>query len=385
MNKLQKREKSHSPNIESCGHSECPLVSIIIPAYNVAPYIGQCMDSVVNQTYKNLQIICVDDGSEDDTPNILKEYAEADPRIKLIVQENTGNSIARNRGLDLAQGKWVMFVDSDDWLETDAVERCVALAQQYQTTLLHFGYRKVSENGESLSEHLPVSFRISTGLYQLTPELQWGFARHNYMWTKFIRRELIERLQLRLPPNIWYEDTVFLQTLYAGLLGEYIYITDEVLYNYRQQRRNSVMWQLRAKSLKAMDGFPALDYLLQNFRKLKLEHKLSLFSAWICFRVIHERVYNYVPTELLSDAYEKANRFVREHGIYKGFLNKLRLWSCLTPRAKWTKLFVRSSTNKVSLRFIGIPIVSYEWKDGGSKISILGITIKRKKAIKIND
>lgn len=137
------------------------------------------MDSVVNQTYKNLQIVCVDDGSEDDTPNILKEYAEADPRIKLIVQENTGNSIARNRALDLARGEWIMFVDSDDWLETYAVERCVALARQHQSSLLNFGYRKVSENGESLSEHLPVSFRISTGLYQLTPELQWGFARRN--------------------------------------------------------------------------------------------------------------------------------------------------------------------------------------------------------------
>ncbi|MBQ3526198.1 MAG: glycosyltransferase family 2 protein [Akkermansia sp.] len=384
MNKLQKKGGGyHSPNIESCGHSECPLVSIIIPAYNVAPYIGQCMDSVVNQTYKNLQIICVDDGSEDDTPNILKEYAEADPRIKLIVQENTGHPIVRNKGLDLAQGEWVMLIDSDDWLETDAVERCVALAQQYQTTLLHFGYRKVSENGESLSEHLPVSFRISAGLYQLTPELQWGFARHNYLWTKFIRRELIERLQLRFPPT-WFEDIVFLQTLYAELLGEHIYITDEVLYNYRQ-RSNSVMWQLRAKSSKAMDGFPALDYLLQNFRKLKLEHKLSLFSAWICFRVIHERVYNNVPTELLPDAYEKANRFVREYGLYKGFLNKLRLWSCLKPRAKWTKLFISSGTYKVTLRFFGIPFFRMEWNHGGSKISILGITIKRRKAIKISD
>ena len=123
-------------------YSKYPLVSIILPAYNVAPYIRQCMDSVVNQTYKNLQIICVDDGSADDTPSILKEYAEADPRIKLIIQENTGISIARNRALDLARGEWIMFVDSDDWLETYAVERCVALAQQYQTTLmLHWEHR----------------------------------------------------------------------------------------------------------------------------------------------------------------------------------------------------------------------------------------------------
>ena len=366
------------------GYSEYPLVSIIISAYNVEPYIRQCMDSVVNQTYKNLQIICVDDGSEDDTPNILKEYAEADPRIKLIVQENTGNSIARNRALDLAQGEWVMFVDSDDWLETYAVERCVALAQQYQTTLLHFGYRKVSENGEILSENLPVSFQISTGLYQLTPELQWGFARRNYMWIKFTRRELIERLQLRFPPNIWFEDTVFSQILYAELQGKCIYITDEVLYNYRQ-RGNSIMGQYRAKSPRVMDFMTALQKILERYRELKLDQKLHQFSAWYTHKTCIESVYSKLPSDLLPEAYQKANLIIHNFALYNGFFNKLRLWDCIKPRAKWTKLFIRSATYKVSLRFIGIPIVSYEWKDGGSKISILGITIKRKKAIKTNN
>ena len=365
-------------------YSKYPLVSIILPAYNVEPYIRQCMDSVVNQTYKNLQIICVDDGSADDTPNILKEYAASDTRIKLIIQENTGNSVARNRALDMAQGEWIMFVDSDDWLELYAVERCVELAQQYQVPLLNFGYRKVTENGELLSEHLPVSFHISTGIYQLTPELQWGFSRSNYLWIKFIKRELIERLQLRFPPNIWFEDTVFLQTLYAEIQGKYIYITDEILYNYRQ-RGNSIMGQFRAKTPKAMDGLHALDCLLQNFRRLGVEKKLSEFSAWISSRMIKERAYSNLPVELLPDAYEEAYRIIRDYGLYQGFHNKLRLWDILKPRAKWTKLFIRSAANKVAIRLFGIPLFSMEWNLGESKLSILGFPVKRNKLIKVKD
>lgn len=342
------------------------------------------MDSIVNQTYKNLQIICVDDGSADDTPIILKEYAEADSRIKLIIQENTGNSIARNRALDFAQGEWIMFVDSDDWLETNAVERCITLAQHHHVSLLNFGYRKVSETGESLSEHLSVSFQISTGLYQLTPELQWGFSRSNYLCIKFIQRELIESIQLRFPPNIWFEDTVFLQTLFATLQEKNIYITDDVLYNYRQ-RSNSIMGQYRAKNPKVMDFMTTLQMIFERYRGLNIDKKLHHFSAWYTHKTCIESAFRNLPAEMLPEAYCRANSIIQNFNLYNGFFNKIRLWDCIKPRPKWSKLFIKTASNKVSLRLIGIPIISYEWKNGGSKISILGITIKSKKAIKINN
>ena len=95
------------------------MISIIVPVYNTAPYLPQCLDSLVNQTYRDIEIICVNDGSTDNSPDILKAYAERDSRILVIHQENLGLSGARNKGLESARREWVMFVDSDDWIGTD--------------------------------------------------------------------------------------------------------------------------------------------------------------------------------------------------------------------------------------------------------------------------
>jgi glycosyltransferase involved in cell wall biosynthesis len=90
------------------------MINIIVPVYNTATYLPQCLDSLVNQTYRDIEIICVNDGSTDNSPDILKAYAERDSRILVIHQENLGLSDARNKGLESARGEWVMFVDSDD-------------------------------------------------------------------------------------------------------------------------------------------------------------------------------------------------------------------------------------------------------------------------------
>ncbi|MBO5142220.1 MAG: glycosyltransferase family 2 protein [Clostridia bacterium] len=98
------------------------LISVIIPVYNVEEYIRECLDSVINQTYKNLEIILIDDGSKDNSGKICDEYAKKDKRIKVIHKENGGLSSARNKGLDNAQGKYITFVDSDDYIPVNAIE-----------------------------------------------------------------------------------------------------------------------------------------------------------------------------------------------------------------------------------------------------------------------
>ena len=107
------------------------LVSIIIPIYNLEKYIKHCLESVVNQTYKELEIICIDDGSTDGSAEIIKSMAENDPRIKYIYQENAGVSAARNKGLDTATGEYVMFVDGDDYINLHMVERFVLESKKF--------------------------------------------------------------------------------------------------------------------------------------------------------------------------------------------------------------------------------------------------------------
>lgn len=99
-----------------------PLISVIVPVYNTAPYLRQCLDSICNQTYQNLEVICVNDGSTDNSAEILEEYAAKDSRIIVITQTNAGPSVARNVAIEQAKGEWIASVDSDDWIEPDTYE-----------------------------------------------------------------------------------------------------------------------------------------------------------------------------------------------------------------------------------------------------------------------
>ena len=118
-------------------------ISVIVPVYNAENYIDKCVESLVNQTYKNLEIILVNDGSTDSSGTKCDEWAKKDSRIKVIHKENGGVSSARNAGLDVAEGAYVAFVDSDDSLKTTAYEKSVSEIQQHNLDLLIFGYETV--------------------------------------------------------------------------------------------------------------------------------------------------------------------------------------------------------------------------------------------------
>ena len=127
-----------------------PKVSVIIPVYNVEAYLRKCLDSVVNQTLKDIEIICVDDGSTDGSAAILEEYAAKDVRIKIIKQENTGVNVARKEGLKLATGEWITFCDADDWLEQDAIAEMVNVAKQEDADCVCCGMLRDWRNGTSV-------------------------------------------------------------------------------------------------------------------------------------------------------------------------------------------------------------------------------------------
>lgn len=115
-------------------------ISIIIPVYNAAPFLSQCLDSLLHQTYKNLEILCVDDGSTDRSREILKQYEASDHRIKLFFQENLGASMARNLALRQATGDYLMFVDSDDWLEADTCQIAIETAERTHADVVMWTY-----------------------------------------------------------------------------------------------------------------------------------------------------------------------------------------------------------------------------------------------------
>lgn len=125
------------------------LISVIIPVYKTEMYLKRCMDSVLAQTWTNLQIIAVDDGSPDRAGVILDEYQKKDSRVTVIHQENRGVSAARNAGLAVAKGEYIGFVDSDDALEPDMYEVLIGLAKKYNAPISHCGYRRISQDGST--------------------------------------------------------------------------------------------------------------------------------------------------------------------------------------------------------------------------------------------
>lgn len=115
-----------------------PKISIIIPVYNTESYLRQCLDSVSNQTLKDIEIICMDDGSKDNSLDLLREYERNDKRFKVLIQENQGLGVARNKCLNEASGEYIMFLDSDDWLDLDACRTLYETAKNNELDILMF-------------------------------------------------------------------------------------------------------------------------------------------------------------------------------------------------------------------------------------------------------
>ena len=115
-----------------------PLISVIVPVYNVEDYLISCMDSIINQTLENIEVICINDGSTDESLKILKEYEKKDERVKVYSKQNSGQGTARNFGLENAIGEYVLFVDSDDWIDIETCEILYDVAKSKELDLLIF-------------------------------------------------------------------------------------------------------------------------------------------------------------------------------------------------------------------------------------------------------
>ena len=176
-------------------------ISVIVPVYNVEQYLPQCLDSIINQTYKDLEIICVDDGSPDNSGKILDEYAKKDNRIKVIHQENGGLSEARNTGLDNATGDWISFVDSDDYVALDYYETMIKAVKENGADVVQCGHSVFSTQVDKT-----FSYKTKTveGFINIIKNLKRG-----YVWNKLWKAELIQKNNLRFYPKIYIEDILF--------------------------------------------------------------------------------------------------------------------------------------------------------------------------------
>lgn len=222
-----------------------PFFSIIIPVYNVEKYLPICMDSLFQQTYKSFEILLINDGSTDDSGKLCDEYALKDERIRVFHCKNQGAGFARNVGLDYAAGQYILFVDADDWLETDTLLTYVQSLKSYDWLIgcSHNCYF----NHESLSS-VKVDYFYPANAYHSMSEVRKMYveiatngvshAPHN----KVYKREIIERYQLRFPDRPKYEDLAF-NNAYVDKINSLVIINDHT-YNYRVSNLEGVAQKL---------------------------------------------------------------------------------------------------------------------------------------------
>lgn len=181
---------------------ELPLISIIIPVYNVKGYLEKCLRSVCEQTYKNLEIIVVDDGSTDGSGQLCDQFARTDSRIKVFHQENAGQSSARNNGLSVAQGEYIGFVDSDDWIDSDMYEflHHLLIANDADIAVCAHYIERATETKARYSSGMFTSFSSDEAIRALLVDKKI----RNYVWDKLYRRDLFS--EIRFPENQIFED-----------------------------------------------------------------------------------------------------------------------------------------------------------------------------------
>ena len=247
-------------------------VSIIIPVYNVEKYLPFCIESCINQTLKELEIILVNDGSTDNSLAICEKYAKSDSRIKVINKQNEGVSVARNIGIEAAQGEYIQFTDADDWLAPCALEHSYKIGQDNCADIIYFGFNQI-EKGESFSKNIEILTRLGQDCSNLF-ELQWLTFT---IWDKLYKKDFINKNNIRFIAGLkTAEDGVFnLSCVFQNPRQVFL---PECLYNYRYLRPGSA-----TETLKIDSEIKTFKYFITSkiFKKAPKKYKIMAIEKHI--------------------------------------------------------------------------------------------------------
>ena len=248
-----------------------PLVSIIVPVYNAQNSVARCLESICSQTYQELEIIVLNDGSTDDSLAICEQFRAKDPRIVVVDKENEGVSRTRNAGLTLAQGDYIQFVDSDDALDPDYTQNLVQAALEHNADLVIAPYWMVIPSNSSKTGHALETLQTSLGIEPEAPKTEvhkYGFlpqgvySREDYarrlmqqpasfyygvLWNKLYRRDLIQMAHIRFEHVVYAEDQLF-NTRYLQVAQRFAAI-DEAAYCYIQNPQSVCHTQVSAADM----------------------------------------------------------------------------------------------------------------------------------------
>lgn len=279
-----------------------PIISVIIPVFNVEHYLEKALESLMYQTYKDIEVICVDDGSTDGSCHICETFSERDKRFKVIHQKNLRAGAARNAGMDIAKGKYISFMDGDDWLHPNFLEVLYRLCEDYQCDIAQCGFSMVwTDKDIIMADHCEAA--MVTGLDMAWKNFLPGDGwKHIVVWNKLYRRELLATL--RFPYGKWHEDEFF--SYKALYMAKHVAVTECPLYYYRQRS----------------DSFMGIGFTVDKKKDLieAFEEKVAFFadkkSEALCFRA------NLELRGHLQDFVEKLDQYMPEREDLKSMLQE---------------------------------------------------------------
>ncbi len=273
---LNSQRTFSKPNFKQISPLNKVKVSVILPVYNQEKYLETAINSLRNQSLKDIEIICVNDGSTDNSLNILNDYVQKDARIKLINQKNQGPGAARNTGLKAAKGEYIAFLDPDDWFEKNAMEELYNKAEKHNCDLIVFNFNKVGESGKFLGQ-----YNLKTRLqrfYSLNEDenFTWHNVKprvlgglHPAAWNKLYKRELIRNHKLHFAKSSLAEDNVFV--FGAALNAKSIGYSDKCYYNYLIRNDSAI----RTRSDKNFCIFKSIDSVKKLITDMGLMNELK--------------------------------------------------------------------------------------------------------------
>lgn len=283
-------------------------VSVIVPVYNTEKYLEECLDSIVNQTLEDIEIICINDGSTDDSINILENYAKKDNRIKIFSQQNSGLSVSRNNGLELANGKYVYFIDSDDYIELTALEELYSIAEEKDLDMIIFKLINFNDGSDE---------KFTTEDYEMRPLCHLDGKVFNYKDIgdgalifmvsapgKFFKRSLIKNI--RFPEDLIFEDNLFFAE--AMLEAERVSFLDKHLYN-RRIRESSIT---TTNTIKFADSITMVNLVIDLAKKYNVYEE---FRYGLAIKKINMENFRY---SLVGDEY-KEEFFSRLKSDFKDY------------------------------------------------------------------
>lgn len=237
------------------------LVSIVMPIYNAESYLKDSIESLINQKYKNLEIICVDDGSTDNSLRILKNYKKNDDRIKILKQKNQFAGVARNNGLNNANGKYIMFLDSDDIFEKNMIYNLVNKAEKYNTDIIFFGFYKFTETIKKRSV-IGIPYKNKNVISPIDIKSVIFQKAQGVPWNKFYNREFILNSGIKFQ-NLKSNNDIFFSKI-TTILSNRILFEKKRYANYRVNNDNSTQGQYDVKSGNYAKAITSMYKEMQN-------------------------------------------------------------------------------------------------------------------------